>query len=323
MVYTLAQQVIRQDPGYYGVMAAARPDRNWRLICYPYYTKDTSAGERTGFARFDVKVGRLVDSGVGANLVQSAVSLDDEDIDNCSIVVAGIHRRLEEWYGRVRERGQGSNGCTTNASKIYTAVDQKEFGGLVGVPCRAGDVRISQPGILHGSSKLATRRRRVVFAWHCGIREGSPNPGHSGERDVGRALRVPPRSFDAGQERQRGGVSVWTGWGELPGGPVKLGSTSAIGDALVGGRRWTEAAVLAELSVVLGADGQAAVRHVQEVRGRLQEEFRRQFSMMVGAEMARYGSHSYFGGRSSGWSESSSSWSSTAGQDNEEETEVE
>jgi hypothetical protein len=42
MFYSANQQLVRQDPVYYALNVAARPDLNWRLVSYPYYTKDTS-----------------------------------------------------------------------------------------------------------------------------------------------------------------------------------------------------------------------------------------------------------------------------------------
>jgi hypothetical protein len=42
MFYSAIQQLVRQDPVYYALNVAARPDLNWRLVSYPYYTKDTS-----------------------------------------------------------------------------------------------------------------------------------------------------------------------------------------------------------------------------------------------------------------------------------------
>ena len=314
MIHSLVQQVIRQDPGFYGIMAAARPDRNWRLISYPYYTKDTSPGERTGFMHFDIGVGRLVDAGDGKNLVQSAVSLDDEDEENCSVVLPGLHHQLGEWYSWVRERGQETCGYTTNAAKIYMAADQEEFGRLVEVPCQAGDIRISQPGIMHGSSKRATRRRRVVFAWHSGIRSDHSTldleESETWEEVSGfhRDLST-PRKSTSGEGFRYGRA------GESFGGAVKLGHTSAIGDALVGGRRWTEGQVLAERAVVLGADGSAALQYVSSVRDRLVKQFHQQFSTMMAAEMSRYGRYSYF----RGGTVSSSSSDSSSGVEEERE----
>lgn len=38
MIYSLVQQVMRQDPFYYRHYVLLRPDHEWRLISYPYYT---------------------------------------------------------------------------------------------------------------------------------------------------------------------------------------------------------------------------------------------------------------------------------------------
>ena len=190
----------------------------------------------------------------------------------------------------------------------------------MGVPCRAGDVRISQPGILHGSSKLATRRRRVAFAWHCGIREDHRSLDIS-ESETWEELSGFHRDLSTPWKGASGECFRYGRPGESFGGAVKLGSTSAIGDALVGGRRWTEAGVLAERSVLLGADSAAAFEYVKTVRGRLMAQFRQQFSTMVEAEMSRYGVRSYFWWKLSGLQSESSSESSSAESEGENEGE--
>ena len=53
MYYSLIQQLVRMDPVYYALNVAARPDRNWKLISVPYYTKDVQVGESTGFLHLD------------------------------------------------------------------------------------------------------------------------------------------------------------------------------------------------------------------------------------------------------------------------------
>jgi hypothetical protein len=55
MWYSLIQHVVRQHPVYYALLASARPDKNHWLISYPYYVKDTTAGEKTGFDHLDLK----------------------------------------------------------------------------------------------------------------------------------------------------------------------------------------------------------------------------------------------------------------------------
>ncbi|KAI9775544.1 MAG: hypothetical protein M1839_001022 [Geoglossum umbratile] len=56
MFYSLVQQLVRQDPVYYALTAAARPDKNTWLICYPYYVKYQVEGDSTGFAHLDINV---------------------------------------------------------------------------------------------------------------------------------------------------------------------------------------------------------------------------------------------------------------------------
>jgi hypothetical protein len=46
MYYSLVQQLAREDPVWYALTAAARPDKQWRLISYTCITKGTGMGER-------------------------------------------------------------------------------------------------------------------------------------------------------------------------------------------------------------------------------------------------------------------------------------
>lgn len=39
MYYSLGQQVMRQDPKYFAIYCALRPDQNTNLVSYPYYAK--------------------------------------------------------------------------------------------------------------------------------------------------------------------------------------------------------------------------------------------------------------------------------------------
>ena len=78
-------------------MVAARPDKNYRLISYSYYTKDTSKGDSTSFTHLDINVGKLVESGRSINIIQSSLSLDDKDENGCMILVPGFHQWIAEW----------------------------------------------------------------------------------------------------------------------------------------------------------------------------------------------------------------------------------
>jgi hypothetical protein len=47
MMYSLIQQVIHFDPGYYSMHVAAHPIHQWHLISYPYAATQAVSGEHT------------------------------------------------------------------------------------------------------------------------------------------------------------------------------------------------------------------------------------------------------------------------------------
>ena len=95
-----------------------------------------SKGDSTGFTHLDINVGRLVKSGRGINVIQSLLSLDDEDEDGCTMLVPGFHRWIAEWWACMVEQRENHDGYTTNAKNIYMVQDQQDFGRLVPVPCK-------------------------------------------------------------------------------------------------------------------------------------------------------------------------------------------
>lgn len=69
MFYSLVQQVMRQDPLYYRHYVLPRPDNEWRLISYPYYTKYTIPGDSTSFSHIDINILRALDKGRVVNIL--------------------------------------------------------------------------------------------------------------------------------------------------------------------------------------------------------------------------------------------------------------
>ena len=98
MWHSLVQQAIRQDLGFYAMNAAARPDGNWRLVSLPYYSKFAVTGDSTGFKHIDINIPQFLETGRGENIVQTAVSIDDEDEDRCTIIVRGFQDHTKEWW---------------------------------------------------------------------------------------------------------------------------------------------------------------------------------------------------------------------------------
>ncbi|KAH0536266.1 hypothetical protein FGG08_006845 [Glutinoglossum americanum] len=129
MFYSLIQQLVRQDPVWYAIIASARPDKNWRLITYPYITKDTDAGgETTGFLHLDLNTSKFVQNNSGGNLLSSSMSLDDEESDGCTVVILSFHHHIKEWHARRLGCGKDLAGFTTNCSTSYRTEDRRDWG---------------------------------------------------------------------------------------------------------------------------------------------------------------------------------------------------
>jgi len=298
MYYSLLQQVLRQDPFWYAVNASARMDKQWRLVSFPYYTKDTDPGESLGFKHLDINIMRYIEGDVDQGaLLSSSVALDDEHQDNCTTVVLGFHRSIREWADRLLERGdlqKTFSGHSTNCSQIYRVQDQKDYGDHTPTPCLALGLRITRPDIIHGSTQGSTRRRRSAFAWFSGIRDDHSTldgTGYMTWEQVAQCHRdhTIPLHEPSGQQLRHAQKNY-----NPFSATVGLESTSALGDALVGRRRWTDPAVLKDRNTVLGKVDGEAVRFVEEVRTRLVNSYRKAYDLMVEAEVELYGKNSYF-----------------------------
>jgi hypothetical protein len=290
----LVQQLVRQDPVWYALTVAARPDKHWRLISYPYITKDTGdGGEATGFLHMDLDLEAFLKDGRGGSRLTSSLSLDDEDGEGCTVVVKGFHRHLAQWAQALQQRGWKGSGPTTNCSSIFTAEDRVQWGEVEGVPCPAWGIRITLPQLIHGSTPKSVRRRRTILPWFMGISEDHEQleiPGCASWSEVRNChLDLVPAERDPSGYGHRLGAPK-----ERFQGSVVLGSSSALGDALLGRRKWTDVEVLWERDVLLGPDCQAAHRYVQRVRATLVEQYRKAFSTMAQAEREGFGDDSYF-----------------------------
>ncbi|KAI9853271.1 MAG: hypothetical protein M1824_001468 [Vezdaea acicularis] len=301
MYYSLTQQVIRQDPAYYAVTVASRPDKNWRLISYPYYTKDTTnLGKSTEFRHFDMNVRKFLSTGKGGNIIQGCVALDDETDNDCTMLIPEFHKHIAEWWGEVTRRKQAigeqlPNGETTNIpSEMYTPEDKKRFGAFVPCPSQRGGIRITRPDIAHGSSKKAGQRRRTIFPWFTGIRDDHQTLDNE-ESETWDQLAAYHRALLACYKSPSGRSADAYGRPDAPfAAGVKLFSTWAIGDALIGARRWDDPMVVRDRNRLLGPDSESRIALVQEVRQRLLDNFLEAFLILEEAEKTSFGSDSFF-----------------------------
>ncbi|KAF8472149.1 hypothetical protein BDZ91DRAFT_717333 [Kalaharituber pfeilii] len=317
--HSLIQQIARLDPVYYALVVAARPDGNYRQISFPYYMKAALPGDYTFFQHLDLNMRRYIECRQGMNRIQTSLTLNQESPTNCTMVLPGFHRHIVEWWGKVKSRGHDINppsagksgkaefgnikrnqehdGNMHRTDRIYLPEDKEAYGELVPAICGPGDIRISKPEILHGSSSnsqgRAESKRWVVNPWFVGIQEDHstldiPESAtwevlSNAHRDL-LALSTTPSGQNNVHGFPRGRFA----------GSIALRGLSALSDALVGARRWTDPDVLEERNLVLGEDDAAAWEYINKVRGKLMAAWEEGFEKIKRWEQAAYGETSYF-----------------------------
>ena len=293
MFHSLIQQVLRQDVVAYAIMVAARPDNRWRLTSYPYTAKYSLPGTRTGFLHLDLNLQDYFKTGRGGNMLTSSVSLDDEDDDNCTLVVPGFHRHIQEWHRRRIDRRDDSSGTTTNCSQTYLPEDRRELGYPVPRSAPKLGFRVTLPQIIHGSTPISTKPRRVIYTWLSGVEEDLQTFENKGTLDwdqvsaCHRNLEAPARGV--GGDIPTHSVPPF----RFPASLV-LESSSALGDALVARRRWDDPEVLSERDILFGPDHEKAGAYVRQTREELVRKYRKAFGKLEGLERRVFGENSYF-----------------------------
>ena len=289
---TLVQQVMRTDLLFYALNVAARPDSNWRLVSFPYWTQYARNGEATRSKHTDINIPELLRSGLGANTVETPIAIDDKTENGCTIVVPGFYRYVREWWGKAQLRGNlKREGPIHEMGDIYSKEDEDIYGKFVLAVCRRGDVRPTLPRIVNGSIGKNLRRRRVVHPCLVGV-----NSDHHivdlGEivswEEVSRAHRdISPMQVGPVGERHRFVV------GEGFAAAIEMRGVSTLGDALLGARRWDSRAVLMGRDLVLGTDEGEAWRYIEGVRTHMRQVWKESFKLMVNAEAREYGAKAY------------------------------
>ncbi|RPB28763.1 hypothetical protein L211DRAFT_844844 [Terfezia boudieri ATCC MYA-4762] len=316
MFHSVIQQVIRQDPLYYMLSAAARPDANYRLISYPYYVADKRAGDRHvdlspalyihsagtqgGFSSTKSPYPTAAGMGRGGLTIQGGVAIDNETPEGgCTKVVKGFHKRIRTWWTAVEERLakkglRPPTGLVTNLdSNVWTKDDEERYGSFIQVPMEAGQARITMAEVIHGSTRTTAAHRRVVFPWYTGIKDDHKTLDQV-EAGTWEEVASAHRDFVPGPCSGPSGYPHIYGSSTPFGGCVSVRGVAPICDALLGVRKYTDLAVLGDVACLLGEDRIAAMRRVDEIRKVLLESYHHWYSQSVKMEQLAYGSNSYY-----------------------------
>ena len=294
MYYSLIQQIMRQDIAYWALYAAMRPDRNYRLVAYPYYVKYSRPHDPCFFRHIDINIPSLLKSGRGGSTIQGAVSLTDETEGHCTVIVPGFHRHIAEWWGKVCERGQETDGHVHNVRDTYTKEDQRQFGNWERIPILHGDARITRPEIIHGSTDNEDGSfRRTILPWFVGVQEDMENldmmeSDKFSDLTLAHATQTAPDVTPSGWTNRYGAI------------PFRFPPTtqvylqSPISNALVCRTSWHDPLVQEAAAVMLGGTCQEVHAMIREHRLDALRTFKRLFPKVVAGEKKIYGKDSYF-----------------------------
>jgi hypothetical protein len=295
MFYSIGQQLMRQDPKYYAAYAALRPDKQWRLVSYPYYAKYAVKGENTYFRHIDLNIPDLIGNARGSCMIQGSVSLDDEDESNCTVILPGMQHKLVAWWKRVVARGQETNGFVHRITEqMFTEEDAKILGtNWKRVPCKRGEVRITLPHLPHGADGPSTGTRRTMLPWLVGLQDdlttlevvegGTWDMLAESHRDM-----VSPRATPSGLANRYGAPPY-----RFPA-AVEVTGLGPLSDALVCRRRWDSHFVLRDRDIMLRGDRAQAEAYVAAWREKAEAAAIEAFELFKSQEKQAFGEKSYF-----------------------------
>ena len=76
------------------------------MISYPYYVKYAIMGDHTGFRHINLNIDNLAKNDAGINQIQGSVSFDNEDANNCTMIIPRLYNRIREWADRLITGGE-------------------------------------------------------------------------------------------------------------------------------------------------------------------------------------------------------------------------
>jgi hypothetical protein len=295
MYYSLGQQAMRQDPKYFAIYCALRPDQNTNLVSYPYYAKYAHEGDNTFFRHIDLNIKELAGSERGAGMIQGTVSLDDENVDDCTMILPGMHKHIKEWEEILTARGL-STGALVHRIKdsMFTSEDEKTFDTKwTPQPCQTGQVRVTLPHLPHGAYGPAKGKRRTMLPWFCGLQSDLETlevveSGTWSDLSIAHRDMVAARLSPSGLANRYGAIPF-----AFPA-AIELGGLGALSDALVCRRRHDKYAVVTEKKLLLTGAKAEVDSYLGKWRKTAVNRVCEAFNLVKEAEMERFGEKSYF-----------------------------
>ena len=192
-MYTMLQQLVRQDIASYLLTVALRPDHATDLLAFPCFMRAASKDNSESIRRVDLNLKDLM-SGRGENRIQGTAVFADESVGNGDEFILGLHLRMEKWWKVVTKRNLATDGYTQYVvPEMFNTEDSRRSSlKWVGQACTAGSARFYMPHLPHGKRGKSGERRISVPTYHTAVSRNGVNMeiAECGTRDeIAAALR--------------------------------------------------------------------------------------------------------------------------------------
>ncbi|THC90055.1 hypothetical protein EYZ11_010485 [Aspergillus tanneri] len=279
--HDLITQMVQQDPAYYAVLVACRPDKNWKFLHRPRRSRPCcipNDDDVTISAPSD-KVG-LLTKGKGVSDLRSTISLPANSCHQTVRLVPGFHRHLLEWLAeRIEQPTNDSYRQQYSTNLTYDESSEYRFGCHRDIILHHGDLILTLPQILRWSKTFSANN--LLNISQSGLDDNFETL--DGGCDGTWTRLAIAGNYHKLSDQYLGANEGWQDSGTFRHGledHCRIGSLSAVGEATLGRRQWRDPKVIQERNLILGRDSTTALGHVRQVREHLAAEFHEQLDLL-------------------------------------------
>jgi hypothetical protein len=171
MIYFIVQQIMRQNSLYYRQYCDLRLDEHWRLISYLYYIKYAKSRNKTAFRYINQNISFLLTIEREANMIQNSLSLNDENVNNCIIILLEMRKHLTSWWKRVTIRELTTDEWIHKMiDSMFIKQNAENFDtSWTDVLERHEDIRVTLSTLSHETNESIISIRRIMLSWYVDI----------------------------------------------------------------------------------------------------------------------------------------------------------
>jgi hypothetical protein len=171
MIYYIVQQIMRQNSLYYRQYCDLRFKKHWRLISYFYYIKYAKSRNKTAFRHINQNILFLLIIEREANMIQNSLSLNDENVNNCIIILSEMHKHLISWWERVTIKKLTTNEWVHKIIDfMFTKQNAENFDtSWTNVLERRENIQVTLLTLSHETNESIISIKRTMLSWYVDI----------------------------------------------------------------------------------------------------------------------------------------------------------